>query len=62
MDKLPEATLTLTVAAEHYVAAAQRGVIAGREEEQSRIISLLKKNGQYAAVLIIKGHVTAPIS
>jgi hypothetical protein len=58
MEQVPEATLTLSVAAEHYMDGTRRGVTVGKAQELDRLVSLLQKHGHYESVLLIKKHST----
>jgi hypothetical protein len=49
-----EITIPLSTAQEHFMAAGQRGLEAGKREEQLRILKLLKEKGMYDAILVIK--------
>ena len=54
MDNTMFKTIPLETAQEHFVAAAQRGLSAGKDMEYRRLLQLLKANGHYDAVLTIK--------
>lgn len=47
-------TIPLETAMEYHTFAAERGRAAGKIEEHKRIMDILKKNGQYEAILAIK--------
>lgn len=54
MDNQTNKTVPLEAAIEHYVNGMKRGKRAGVVEENHRIITLLKKQGLYEAVLAIR--------
>jgi hypothetical protein len=49
-----EQTVPLEIAAQHYMSAMYRGQTEGIRKERDRIYDVLKKNGQYQALLLLK--------
>jgi uncharacterized membrane protein len=54
MDNAMFKTIPLDTAQEYFADASKKGEDRGRFLEQQRIVSLLKKQGMYNAVLLIK--------
>lgn len=54
MDNTMFKTIPLETAQEHFMAAGQRGLAAGKDMEHRRILNLLKEKGHYDAIITIK--------